>query len=237
MNVAMLAVAATNERVFRRAMPTPDVQISPDPLAIATGQAIVNLRERVGDTQLTCARRMGVTRQAWGNYEKGRGPILNENVQQQIAKGLALGTDDLLRERDRIMGAPLQREGAQVYQLQVQGRVRAGDNGPEVYDLATPDDTVDVSWMFGLQARTLRQAGDSMTGYVESGQLVIYDLGRWPRRGEGCVIELKTGDVFVREYVESGQGVLRARLRFPDEVVSIPLSEVKGCYVIKFRGG
>lgn len=205
------------------------------------GDAIRTLRERGGLTQADAAAEIGITRQAWQNYESGnRQTILRSDLQDDIAKALGLTRQDLLRERDRLHGrAPANdgvSEAGRNYELAVLGRVRASAIGPQIYDTGASEQTVDVSWMFGSTARTLRVAGDSMTGYVESGDLVIYDTSQWPRRGEGCVVELVNGDIYVKEYINTGQGVLKVRQRLPDEELAFPMDQVRGVYTVRLRG-
>lgn len=241
----MLAVVATRRNWSRGVMPTEDRHLSPHQQAVAIGDAVRSLRERVGLTQEAAAEAMGVTRQAWQQYETmGKPVVLRTDMQERLAQALGVEREDLIRERDRQSGgstpsspAPSPDGGAKIYELPVLGRVRAGAAGPQIYDIQEPESFLDLSWMFGTNARTLRVAGDSMTGYVESGQIVIYDVSQWPRRGEGCVVELHSGEVYVKEYAEVGQGVLKVRQRFPDEMLSFPMADVKGVYVIRFRGG
>jgi DNA-binding XRE family transcriptional regulator len=238
----MLAVAATHMRVFHPRMDTQSRNKTPPPSAVALGQALKSLRSRAGIKQTTAAKAIGVSRQAWGNYEAGRDVVLREDIQEDLAKAIGVTRDDLLRERDRLTGGdsnPLRpaHAGGNVYELPVIGRVRAGPSGPQVYSGDEAEQSVDLSWMFGPDARSLRVAGDTMTGYVESGQLVIYDTSQWPRRGDGCVVELTNGDLHVSEYVSTAQGVLTVRIRFPEESLSFPMSTVKGVYKIALRGG
>lgn len=194
-------------------------------------------------TQDAAAQAFGVTRQAWQNYEAGaRQTILRTDMQARIADALGVTRDDLLREVDRQAGhaAPEARgvsESARIFELPVLSRVRTGTDGPQLYETSEPEGFLDMAWVFGPNARTLRHAGDAMTGYVESGQMVIYDVSQWPRRGDGCVVELANGELHVREYVGSAQGVLQVRQRNPDEVISFPMPQVKGVYLIRFRGG
>jgi transcriptional regulator with XRE-family HTH domain len=223
-------------------MPTDTGPTPPSEQAHALGEALRALRERAGITQEAAGEAMGVTRSAWGSYENGGKPVvLRTDMQERLAAAIGLTREDLIRERDRRAGggAPqgFAETSARIYQLPVQGRSRATPDGPEIYDLSQPEGVADLSWIFSPSARALRMSGDRMSGYVESGQLVIYDTAIWPRRGEGCVIELTSGAVHVLEYVESGQGVLKARQRQPDEQVSFPMAEVRGCYVIRSRGG
>lgn len=212
--------------------------------AQALGLALRALRERAGMTQDEAGGAIGLTRQAWQNYEAGvRNSILRTDLQERLARALGLERPDLLREVDRQQGVgpghhPELRaiEGGRA-ELRVLGRVKASARGPQLYDIAEPESTVDVSWMFGPNARTLRAAGDSMSGYVESGDLVIYDTSTWPSRGDGCVVELGNGEVYVKEYVHVSQGVLTVKQRFPEETLTFPMAEVKGVYKIRLRGG
>lgn len=205
------------------------------------GRALRALRERAGLTQDQAGEALGVTRQAWQNYEGGaRNTLLRTDLQERLAHALGLERADLIRERDRQAGVgpsePRTHDADHGPQeLEVLGRVKASPSGPQVYDINEAESTVDVSWMFGPKARTLRVAGDSMSGYVESGQLVTYDVSLWPARGEGCVVELLNGEVYVKEYLETSQGVLKVKQLFPEEVLSFPMSEVKGVFKIRIR--
>lgn len=245
LSAMVLAIEATRARVFPSLMATESRSFTAADQARTLGDAIRALRERVDMTQSEAAKAIGVTRQAWQNYEAGaRQAILRSDLQDQIARALGVNRADLVRERDRRLGlpgmaeaAPEPMKGGFAYELAVLGRVRASPIGPQIYDADQLEQMIDVSWMFGPSARTLRVAGDSMTGYVESGDLVIYDLSQWPRRGEGCVVELQNGDIYVKEYAGTAQGVLKVRQRFPEEELSFPMDQVKGVYTVRFRGG
>lgn len=241
----VFAIEATRVRAFPPFMATESRPFTAAEQARTLGDAIRALRERIGLTQGDAGKAIGITRQAWQNYEAGnRQAILRSDLQDEIARALGVSREDILRERDRRLGQSSMSEGPQepfknvtAYELAVLGRVRASPVGPQIYDAGELEQIVDVSWMFGPSARTLRVAGDSMTGYVESGDLVIYDTSQWPRRGEGCVVELNNGDIYVKEYGGTAQGVLKVRQRFPEEELSFPLDQVRGVYTVRFRGG
>ncbi len=240
------AIEATPRRALNCRMNTDSRPLSPGDQAQTLGEAVRALRERAGLTQAAAAALAGVTRQAWQNYEAGnRQAILRTDLQDELARALGVTRDDILAERDRRLGIAPTPPGRTVasprlgaaYELAVLGSVRAGAQGPQVYDTGALETLVDVSWMFGPNARTLRVAGESMTGYAESGELIVYDLSKWPRRGEGCVVELTSGDLYVKEYLGSAQGVLKVRQRYPEEDLSFPLDQVRGVYTVRFRGG
>lgn len=209
--------------------------------AQAIGLALRRLRERAGLTQGQAADSMAppMTAQAWQRYETGeRQVILRSDLQEKVASAVNATTAELQKERDMLLGFPSGQplSQAQVLTLPIWGRARAGVAGPQVYDVAgEPESTVDLSILLRPSVKTLRVAGDSMTGYVESGQVVIYDRDRWPRRGDGCVVELKSGDVLVKEYEKSDGSSLFLRQRFPDQGLTVQLADVAGVYTIIAR--
>lgn len=223
---------------------------TPEEEARIWGEALRRLREasRTPEgrkvTQAIAASQFGVKRQAWNNYEQGERLLINRpDVQQRLAEAVGRTREDLEAARAEVLGEPppasrsfAPREAP--LELPILGRVRASAQGPQIYDVnpGEPESVVDISWLMAPTTRTLRVAGDSMTGYVESGDLVIYDTKIWPKRGEGCVVELQNGDVYVKEYLDTSQGVLRVKQRFPDEVMTFPMSDVKGVYWIRLRG-
>lgn len=219
--------------------PTPKEQMR------AMGLAIQALRERARVngkkvSQEDAAARIGKTRQAWQNYEDGsRQVILRSDVQDEIAHGLDTTREALLLEYEKILGRPPAREPVhdrRAHELLIGSRAKGGQRAPLAYDMSEPESVFDMEWVFGPNGSGLRVAGDSMTGYVESGQLVIFDRTRWPRRGEGCVVETTDGEYYVKEYVEQEGDILRLRQRFPEQIVEFPMKDVKGVYAVRLRG-
>lgn len=70
----------------------------------AMGRAIAYIRDNIRPaphkmTQEEAATRMGVERQAWNNYEKGkRANVLHQSMQDQIARALGVTREELLLE-------------------------------------------------------------------------------------------------------------------------------------------
>ncbi|MDQ3125260.1 MAG: helix-turn-helix domain-containing protein [Pseudomonadota bacterium] len=71
-------------------------------------------------------------------------------------------------------------------------------------------------------ARRLQLSNDDLAPWAASGVVVEYEPGRWPRRDQGCVIEMTDGEVRVRLYegadadaltVRGGSGGLTAQER------------------------
>lgn len=157
-----------------------------------------------------------------------------------MAQAVGATHAELLDERNRLVGHPTQapREDGprQFLSIPVWGRAKAGARDALAYEVTEPDSYFDLDWLTGDKSGALRVAGDSMSGYVESGQLVIYDRTRWPRRGEGCVVETTQGELYVKEYVSQSGDSLNLRQRFPEGDVVFPMAEIKGVYAIRFRG-
>lgn len=224
----------------------PDIfrgQSGPRDEAAVFGDALRLLRESIRISQQAAATAAGVSRQTWVNYERGdRKRILSANVQARLSAALGFTREDLLQAAARIdseFGRPPQpavEPAPQPFVVPVEGRVRASPRGPQLYAIGEPEQFLDFAWMFGERARALRAAGDGMSGYVESGQIIVYDMALWPRGGQGCVVELHSGELHVLEYERTETGVVVGRQRSPGDEVRFALEAVKGVYAIRLRG-
>lgn len=59
--------------------------------------------------------------------------------------------------------------------------------------------------------RRLQLSNDDLAPWAVSGVVVEYEPGRWPRRDQGCVIEMADGEVRVRIYQGADAGALTVR--------------------------
>ncbi|MGH6956492.1 MAG: hypothetical protein ACREEW_07500, partial [Caulobacteraceae bacterium] len=65
----------------------------------------------------------------------------------------------------------------------------------------------------------------------------IYDTRRQPRRGRGCVIELKTGERQVKIYKSAEGSTLLADELFPEQrTVQFNINDVAAIYPVRWRG-
>lgn len=209
-------------------------------------RALAFLRREAGMTQEQAAARINRTVQAWQNYEWGKRKF-TEALAGEVTKALGLTVQDLLDARERLPAEagdphaaqqprPAARE-AQPLQLPVLGRVRAGPVGPNVYDQHDGAEVIDFSAFFSPDARVLRLAGESMIPYAEPGGFVTYHLSRWPRRGQGCVIETVGGEYYVKRYEKTDAGKLIVTELHPQErQLTFDLDQIKGVYAIGLRG-
>ena len=155
--------------------------------ARALGEALAALRRECGLSQAEAGARIGMTGQGWGLYEAGRrSSLFRPDVQRRLTgaldttpEALVLQSQDdpaVLRGPGRPAAFP---EIAATQGLSARGR--AFDGAP-------------------AQARRMRLETDELAPWASAGTVLEYVLGRWPRRGQGCVIELDDGSRRVRLY-------------------------------------
>ncbi|MGY6663389.1 MAG: S24 family peptidase [Glycocaulis sp.] len=77
---------------------------------------------------------------------------------------------------------------------------------------------------------------ESMSPRYEPGELVYCVRGRQPRRGQDCVIELKSGDAFLKIYEREHSGVIFTRQLNPDEEVRFQGTQLKAIHAVVGRG-
>lgn len=205
-----------------------------------TGQALRNLRDRVGKHQREVAEPLGMSTQAWQKYEAGERRFTLDRI-ATVLEILGVRQQDLDAERARILGEP--RRSAEVIELRrdfvfdVYGRARAGAQGPEVYDVGEPLRRMDLRQILGPRTDAMEVAGDSMWPWAESGEVVLFDRDRYPRRGAGCVIETNAGEAYVKLYEKSDGSTLFVRELFPEErTITFALADLKGVYAVRLRG-
>lgn len=202
------------------------------------GRALALLRADAGMTQPAASERMGVTLQAWQNYEYGRRRFTPDMV-RSVTTAVERTPEDLLDARSRVLSneasAPAAGPRLSPYELPLLGRVRAGPQGLHVFDGGEPE-TIDLGYLFGPDVRVLRLAGESMIPYAEPGGFVSYHLRSLPKRNKGVVIHLMNGDFFVKRYDYERGGTLYVTELHPEErQLTFDLTEVRGVYPIGLR--
>lgn len=209
-----------------------------------TGRALRAIRERQGKVQADLARAVGMTTQGWQKYEAGERRFKPDIL---IAALDALETthEALEFERTRLLdptraraaaGGVTDRSGRD-FVFDVYGRGRAGPAGHEAYDVGEPIRRLDLRGLFGPRTDALEVFGDSMYPWAEPGEIVIFDRDRYPKRGAGCVVEMNSGECFVKLYERSDGSTLFLKELYPVERgVSFPMQAVKGVYAIRLRG-
>jgi transcriptional regulator with XRE-family HTH domain len=160
------------------------------------GDALAALRRDRALSQAEAGRNAGMTSQGWGLYETGkRSGLFRPDVQRRLTAALGATPEDLLSRQ--ALAAP----------------GMASEGRAFVHASAIPAKA---------GTRRLQLSNDDLAPWAASGVVVEYEPGRWPRRDQGCVIEMADGDVLVRLYegadadaltVRGGPGGLEARQR------------------------
>ena len=154
------------------------VRFASDDDARRLGEALAALRRDKGLSQAEAGARIGMTSQGWGLYEAGKRPgLFRPDVQRRLTAAIGSSPEELALK----LGSPLPPEPVAVTGVESGGR---GFSGP-----------APVAAM-----RRLQLSNDDLAPWAASGVVLEYAPGRWPRRDQGCVIEMADGDLRVRLY-------------------------------------
>ena len=151
-----------------------------DPDAAALGEGLAALRRAAGLSQAEAGARIGMTSQGWGLYESGKRPgLFRPDVQRRLAGALDATPEDL--------ALLLAREATPISTTAtgVESPRRAFNPPPALQ--AGPTERMQLS-------------NDDLAPWAASGVVLEFDPGRWPRRDQGCVIDLADGTRLVRLY-------------------------------------
>lgn len=145
--------------------------------ARALGEALAVLRRERGLSQAEAGQRIGMTSQGWGLYEAGkRSSLFRPDVQRRLTGALDATPEALVLQLE---DAPILPESLPGNGLSARGR--AFEGAP-------------------VQTRRLRLETDELTPWASAGTVLEYAPGRWPRRGQGCIIQLDDGARKIRLY-------------------------------------
>ncbi|MBI2261531.1 MAG: helix-turn-helix transcriptional regulator [Caulobacterales bacterium] len=141
------------------------------------GEALAALRQERGLSQAQAGERVGMTSQGWGLYEAGKRPgLFRPDVQRRLTAALEATPEALALKLDPAAAAP---GLAPAHGLESGGRAFTAS---------------------AATTRRLQLSNDDLAPWAASGVVVEYEPGRWPRRAQGCVIEMADGEVRVRLY-------------------------------------
>lgn len=210
------------------------------------GAALRRLRLRFELTQAHAAELANTRQQTWQRYESGgNDALLKVTLQRRLAEAIGADHEMFLMELAGIDSRkPGYRQGPSLGEIGVVGRVtlpvggqvRVGPRDLNFYDEREPE-VLDLTPFFAEDARVLRLAGESMIPYAEPGGFVTYNLRRYPRRGQGCVVELTNGDFYVKRYERrEDDGLVVTELHPAEREIRFALGDVKGIYAVGLRG-
>ncbi|WEK57766.1 MAG: helix-turn-helix transcriptional regulator [Candidatus Brevundimonas phytovorans] len=156
----------------------------------ALGEALSALRRERGLSQAEAGQRIGMTSQGWGLYEAGKRPgLFRPDVQRRLTAALDATPEDLALLVGAAAPSPQPRPSADG----LQARGRAFDAAPTA------------------ERRRLQLSTDDLAPWAAAGTVLEYAPGRWPRRDQGCVIEMEDGSLRPRLYVRSDEAELVVR--------------------------
>ncbi|MGV3578178.1 helix-turn-helix domain-containing protein [Brevundimonas sp.] len=151
-----------------------------DPDAVALGEGLAALRRSAGLSQAEAGARIGMTSQGWGLYESGKRPgLFRPDVQRRLTGAVGASPEDLALAVARD-GHPAEPQTSGV------------ENSGRAFH------PVPVRPISGIERMQL--SNDDLAPWAASGVVLEFDVGRWPRRDQGCVIDLTDGTRLVRLY-------------------------------------
>lgn len=154
------------------------------------GEALAVLRREAGLSQAEAGQRAGMTSQGWGLYEAGkRSGLFRPDVQRRLtgaigttAEALALALGPVDERPDRPADT---------------GGMASTGRG---FTAAPP-----------AAVQRVQLSNDDLAPWAASGVVLEYEPGRWPRRDQGCVIEMADGETRVRLYDRADADLLVVR--------------------------
>jgi len=147
------------------------------------GSALAALRLDRGLSQAEAGQRAGMTSQAWGLYESGKRPgLFRPDVQRRLAQAIDATVEELAHKA----GSPRRVTDA----TPRSGKASLG----QAFIGTRPLQTLAAS------RHRFQVSNDDLWPWAASGVVLEYEVGRWPRRGQGCVIELVDGQRLARLY-------------------------------------
>ena len=145
--------------------------------ARALGEALATLRRERGLSQAEAGQRIGMTSQGWGLYEAGkRSSLFRPDVQRRLTGALDATPEALVLQLE---GEPASPEVLAANGVSARGR--AFEGAP-------------------IASRRLRLETDELAPWASAGTVLEDAPGRWPRRGQGCIIQMDDGVQKVRLY-------------------------------------
>ncbi len=157
------------------------------------GEALMRLRKAAGLNQAEAGARAGMTGQGWGLYESGKRPgLFRPDVQRRLTAALDADPETLaMQAAGEAAGVAGGRSNG------VESAGRGFKDVPEAPVRRGPGQLV--------------LTDDSLDPWAGSGTVVDYDPERFPRRGQGCVVESRNGSVSVWLFDGADAGTLHLR--------------------------
>lgn len=168
----------------------------PDPQAQRLGEALAALRRERGLSQAEAGARLAMTSQGWGLYESGRrSGLFRPDIQRRLTGALDATPEDLALR----LASSAEPSVASVAATGVESRGRSFSGAAAKPTSEAP------------AVRRLQLSDDALSPWAASGVVLEYAPGLWPRRGQGCVIQMDDGDLRVRLYEQADADAVEVR--------------------------
>ncbi|MDP3802846.1 helix-turn-helix transcriptional regulator [Brevundimonas sp.] len=167
------------------------------------GDALAALRRERDLSQAEAGRRAGMTSQGWGLYEAGkRSGLFRPDVQRRLTAVLGATPEELmLRQASAAPAAPASSAPS----------AAGGFAGPGMESRGRDFSPPTAPSAAARTTGRLQLSNDDLAPWAASGVVLEYEAGRWPRRDQGCVIEMNDGEIRVRLYDRADAGTLVVR--------------------------
>ena len=150
------------------------------------GQALATLRREQGLSQAEAGARLAMTSQGWGFYESGkRNGLFRPDVQRRLTGALGLSIEDLALAAARMDEPATPDHGTSI--------VSGVEAGSRAFRHARAEPRTPSRERMPL-------SNDDLAPWAVSGVVLEFDPERWPRRDQGCVIDLFDGTRLIRLY-------------------------------------
>ena len=152
----------------------------------ALGDALATLRRERRLSQAEAGAKLDMTSQGWGLYESGKRPgLFRPDVQRRLTAVLDASPEDLALAAARVAPRPSPLSTSTSFARGVESSARGWDGGS-----ARPP----------IALERLQLSNDDLAPWAASGVVLEFDPARWPRRDQGCVIDLIDGSRLIRLY-------------------------------------
>lgn len=197
------------------------------------GKAIRELRRMADMPQSAIAEALEISTQGYGKYEAGERRFTHERL-DSILNALGMTEAELEAARSKVLGKAEPQgmaERGQPFVLNVVGRSQgAGMIAPASHRV------VDLRQLLGPSSGAIEVATEEMAPWAEPGEILLFDRDRYPKRGQGCIVETKDGRFLPRLYERSDGSTLFVKVLTPAQTESLQLSQVRGVYAVQLRG-
>lgn len=196
----------------------------------------------IGKTQSDLAAYLGVDFNVVNRIASGARKRLSDEESNAIEAYFAAHAGRSAPMAAPAAGISTARQAGTGAQVPLYGFAAAAPTGPINFDHETAGEYVARHPNQGRNAEAfaVRIWGESMSPRYEPGELAYCVRGQHPRRGQDVIIELKSGDAWLKTYEGQQGGQVRTRQLNPppgeDDFQSFDMRDIKALHAVVGRG-